>query len=239
MLQNLKFSRIRNSEFIQFIVDFIAILLKFNPKELGIEEQLNPVETELKKMEELQGANRGSDISKELGEIDTRRDNCIDGILGIAEAYLLHFNQEFREAASLIVNKINNYGTAIARQNYPTETASINGITAAFSSEPALQNALTKLHLTEWAAKLKEENDFFNQRFLDRVDETSKKSDLKTKELRKNITDNYNTLRNHLNSHSTLNATTFKPIMDQLNELIDKYNGMVNRRSGGKTQAEE
>lgn len=236
MLRNLRFSRLRNSEFIQFIADLIAILLKFNPKELGIEKQLTPINTGLEKINELQGISRGSDISKELEDIDTRRDNCIDGIIAVAEAYQHHYDPEFVEAATLLLNKINNYGDAIARQNYPTETASINGISGAFSSEPLLIKALTNLHLTDWAAKLKEENDYFNQRFLDRVDETSKKSDDKTIELRKTTTDNYHTLRIHLNSHATLHPATFKPIVDQLNELIDKYNGIIKRRSGGKNK---
>ncbi len=239
MLQTIKLMKLRVKEFIQFFADFTSILERNNPEALKIKEQLKPVVDELEKIKVIDGTDKGSDISEELKLIDERRDDDITGIRIVVEGYTYYYEEKTRKAAELLLNIIDNYGPSIARQNYPTETASINGIMEKFKSDDECKNALSLLNLNNWTVKLDEENTLFNQRYLDRVDEKAKQSEEKIKELRKSTTDYYYELRDHLNSHSTLNKGSYKPVMDKLNKLIEEYNGIVNRRKGGKSSEED
>lgn len=239
MLKSIILRKLRNSEFIQFFSNFFSILLKHRPAEIGIQEQLTPVVEDLEKIKTIHGNGKGSDISKELEDIDTRRDNCITGIQTVIEGYTYHYDDEMKEAAEILLSKINNYGPSIARQNYPTETSTLNSIAAAFTGEEKYMAALLKLTLTDWVVKMEEENVYFDQRYLDRVDESSKQSDDKIKELRKSTTENYYELRDHLNAHSTLKKEVYQTVMAELNGLIDEYNLLIKRRRSGKDEGEK
>ncbi len=239
MLQIIKLLRLRNSEFIQFFFDFIKIILRHKPEELGVKEQLNPVVEEFEKVKSLYGAGQGSRISKDLEDIDGDRDSCINGIHGVIDAYTNHYDDEVKAAANLLLDKIENYGPSIAKQNYQAETISLTGLTEAFSSEPTYIEALAKISLTEWVGQMKSKNDFFNDRYHDRVDEIAVQSNDKIKELRKTITTNYYTLRDHLNAHSTLKGEAFKIVMAKLNELITEYNLVIKKRQGSTNGEEE
>ena len=234
MLLSIYLMRLRNSKFIQFFANLISILLKYQPKELGIEEQLQAVVEEIEKIKPLHGSDKSSEISAELKDLDDFRDDCINGIEKVLDGYTNHYDPDIKKTAELLLSKIQNYGPTIARQNYPTETASLTSITDAFISEEKFITGLAKLTLTTWVGKLKEKNDFFNQRYLDRVDESAKKNDDKIKELRQSTTTNYYELRDHLNAHYTLKKEKFSPIMAELNVLIDEYNGIIKRRRGSK-----
>ncbi|MBN1253401.1 MAG: hypothetical protein JXR51_16445 [Bacteroidales bacterium] len=239
MLQTIKLYNLRNGEFLQFFIDAITISLKFNTEELGIKEQINSIISEIESFKSIYGQNRGSDISDELKDIDIRRDNCITGIRIVLEGYKHHYNTAFSEAATILLNKIDSFGSAIARQNYQIETSSINGIINSFNKEENLSNAILTLSLTDWINKMDEENKLFNRRYLDRIDEASKQSEDKVKELRKTTIEKYRIFSNHLTAHITLKGEeSYKPISDQLNELIDKYNLIISRRVNTKTEEE-
>jgi hypothetical protein len=233
MILSIYLQRLRNSEFIQFFTDLISIFKKQNPEELGIKAQLDPLEKDVESIKTVQGTLKGSDISDELKGIDNRRDDCITGIRTVIEGFTYHFEQNIREAAEALLTKIDSFGSSIARQNYPTETTSLKGIIDSFTKEEKLKSALSLVNLTSWAAQMEKENNLFNQRYLDRIDETSKQSEDKITALRKSTIEKYFTLREHVSSHATLNTNeNFKTIIDQLNALIDKYNGIIKRRGG-------
>jgi hypothetical protein len=233
MILSIYFKKLRNSEFIQFFTDLFSILAKFNTKEMLIQDQIEPIKPDLETVRTINATATGSDISDELDEIDNRRDKCINGIKTVVEGYTNHYDAKIREAAQLLLNKIETFGPGIAKQNYPTETTSLKGIVDAFKNEEKLKLALAFLGLTPWAEKMEEENNLFNTRYLARVDEVSKETNDKIIVLRKSINEKYYTLREHIKSHATLKTNDQYPaLIDQLNALIDKYNGIVKRRSG-------
>lgn len=239
MLQSLILLKLRNSEFIQFFADFIAIITRHNTEPLLVEEQLSPVAENLEKAKTLYRESKGNDISEELESIDDARDDCITGISGVAEGYSNHYVEATREAADLILNKIGIFGSSIARQNYPTQTATLDGIANIYNTDADVKNAATLLHLNAWFEKMESLNVFFNKRLLDRIDDKAKQSDDKLKELRNIITQHYYILRNHLNAHATLSKDIYEPVMSQLNELIEEYNGILKRRAGKNTEPNE
>ena len=233
MFLSINLQKLRNSEFIQFFVDLLSIFLKQKPEELGIKDQLDPISPDLESIKSIHGTMKGSEISDELKTIDNRRDNCIMGIRMVLEGYTFHYDPIINEAAQVLLNKIDTFGSKIAKQNYPTETTSLKGIYESFTKEEKLINALALLNLTAWVGQMDKDNTLFNTRYLDRVDETSKQSDDKIKVLRKSVTEKYSTLRSHMTSHATLKPTeNYKLVIDQTNTLIDQYNTIIKRRGG-------
>lgn len=79
--------------------------------------------------------------------------------------------RKIKEAAELLLAKIEIYGNSIADHNYPTETTSLNGITEAFTTEDVYINALETLHLTKWNEVMKQKNNIFKERYLDSIEE--------------------------------------------------------------------
>ncbi len=225
--------KLRNSEFIQFIADLLSIFQKQNTTELGIKEQIDPIIPDLESMKTIHGTMKGSDISDELKAIDDRRDDCIKGIHAVLEGFTYHFDTNIKEAAQTLLNTIDTFGASIAKQNYPTETTSLKGIIDIFNTQEKAKSAVALLNIGTWANQTEKENNLFNTRYLDRVDETAKLTDDKIKELRKSITEKYFTLRDHVTAHATLKQNeNYKLIIDQLNSLIEKYNGIVKKRVG-------
>jgi len=231
MILSIYFRRFRNSEFIQFFNDLFSIFLKQNTEELGIKEQLDPIVPELESIKSIHATLKGSNISDDIKVIDNRRDDCITGIRKVLEGYTFHFDQPVKDAAQSLLNTIDTFGTSIAKQNYPTETTSLKGIHDSFTKEEKLINALSLLNLTDWVGQMDKENNLFNTRYIDRIDETAKQTEDKIAELRKLVVEKYYTLRNHLTSHATLKPNeNYKLVIDQLNALIEKYNGIIKRR---------
>lgn len=230
MLLTIYLRKLRNSEFIQFVTDLFSIFNKHNTQAIGIKDQLDPIATDLESMKTVQ-ATMKSDANDTIKSIDDRRDDCITGIRTVIDGYTYHYDPNYSEAAQLLLEKIDSFGTSIARQNYPTETVSLNGIYDSFTKDEKLKKAVSLLNITSWADQMNADNTLFNQQFLNKVDEDSKQSNDKIVELRKSVMEKYATLRTHVNSHATLNTNeSYKVIVDQLNTLIETYNGIIKRR---------
>lgn len=231
MLQSIKLNHLRSGEFIQFYTDVISICDQANSEELGIKLQVDDLKKKVKTLNNGYGKERGSDITIELSEIDSRRDNCITGIRAVADAYSLHYNNDFAEAANHLITKIDSYGGRIAKQNYQAETTILNNLCDAFEQVKELKEALQKLHLSAWAKTLKQENQLFNQRFIDRINESAQQNEEKFKELRDQVNDAYRIFCNHISAHVTLKGIEgYAAIVDPLNSLIENYNLTIKRR---------
>ena len=238
MLQTIKLMKLRIKEFTQFFMDLITIIDRYGGEKLKVATQVKPVAENTKKLKEISDEERGSEISDELKQIDDNRDEDIIGIRTVVEGYTHHYDEKIKEAAELLLKSIDHFGPSIAKQNYPTETASLSGISKKFTTDKKCIEALSVIHLNDWFLKMDKENKFFNERYIDRTDENSKKLDEKAKELRKTVTEDYYTLRNHLNAYATIEEEAYSPVIKQINDLIVQYNDMVARRQGNKGDEE-
>ncbi|MBI9069498.1 MAG: hypothetical protein JEZ09_19535 [Salinivirgaceae bacterium] len=232
MIESINLRSLRSGEFTQFTNDVMAILAKADTETLGIKDQAADFNTAVEQLQAGFNKERGSDITAELTEIDARRDACISGIEKLSEAYTLHFEPVIAKAAQELLHKIESYGPRIAKQNYQTETTIINNLTQAVETDADLKDAVSKLYLSDWFDQLKKENNWFSQRFLDRIDEEAQQSDEKFKELRDTASEAYRTLCMHITAHVTLKGIAgYDAIINQLNSLIDAYNLTLKRRA--------
>jgi len=123
------------------------------------------------------------------------------------------------------------FGTGVARQNYPAETASINGIISDWETKPELVTALALLGIADWKDELKEANKVFDQKYLERVKEYGATSPDTLKAKREETTNVYYELRKYLDANSVLhNSPDYEKTIKELNALIGQYNTLLNAR---------
>lgn len=234
MITSIELRNLRNAEFVQFQKDFAAIITRNNPEALQIQAKAEALNAKNVELDTLFKKILANENTKVLVDLDTRRDNALNGIMYHATSYTYHFNSTLKTAGQRVLENINHYGSGIARLNYQAETATLNSIITDWETKPELTEAITTLNLTAWKTELKEANTAFSQTYLDRTQEygNANPENLKTKREETNTA--YYGLRDRINALHLLAETTPSPyatLINQLNALIDQYNSLLNGRA--------
>jgi len=239
MFLAIHYPKLRNNEFIQFIKLLNEILNSNDPEVLKVKDQCNDLAALLATLSALFKPNLGSAITKELQEIDARRDTAMTGIEMQIKSFTYYFDEDKREAANLLDSSLATYGSGISRLNYQAETSTIASIIQKWENETSLTAALTTLGLIAWVAELKAANNLFEERYIARLKDNANSPEEKTIELRKEIIQSYRTLLAHLQAHATLSTdNSYDAVIQQINQLIEQYNKLVAARGTNKEEEE-
>lgn len=239
MFLAIHYRKLRNNEFIQFIKLLNEILNSNDPEILKVKAQCDDLTALLATLSALFKPDLGSAITKELQEIDARRDTAMTGIEMQIKSFTYYFDAEKREAANLLDSSLTTYGSGISRMNYQAETSTIASIIQKWESDAALIAAVTTLGLTAWLAELKAANILFQERYIARLKDDADSPEEKTIELRKDIIQSYRTLLAHLQAHATLSTdNSYNAVVQQINQLIEQYNKLVAGRGTNKEEEE-
>lgn len=238
MLKSIKLSNLRNSEFIEFFKTFLQIVTKKDPELLlNIKPKFDTLSALLNKIDAIFKPDLGNKITQELEELDAARDNSLSGLELIIRGYCHHSNNEFKQSAQLLWDSIQNYGVGITRFNYQEETQVIDNFTSRWLNNTEFTNALTTLTLTSWVTETKSLNDSFRTRFVDRLEDEAQQSDVKTIDLRKQITTVFRETTDLIQAYATINAETiYTETLDYSNELIEKYSLLLKNRSANQEE---
>jgi len=237
MFETIKISHLRNSEFIQFVKTLVQIVNSNDSEVLKVKAQCDDLAALLTVLAGLYKPDLGSAITKELEEIDARRDNAIVGIEMQLKSFTYHFELAKREAAQLLINSLATYDPGISRLNYQAESTTIDSITSKWENEPELTAALATLGMHFWLAELKTANTLFNKRYIDRLKENAQAPEGKSKEVRVQVQDSYRLLITHLQAHATLSTdNTYEDVIKQINLLIEQFNKLVVGRKSTKEE---
>ena len=227
MFKSIQLLKLRNDEHVQFNNDLLRIYEENDPAALKIETQYNNLLAGTRKTEDAYLQTRASELTKKITAEDEIRDKLITGIEQGAVFYTYHFNLEYAEAGSLLLQQIKKYGTAVARMNYQAETAALNDFIDNAKNNDKLKAAITLLGLNQWIDKLEESNNRFNDLYIGRIKEKAEKPDLNLKELRKQTAEQYKELIKHTEANALINPSQlYDTLIKQVNNLIDKYNNI-------------
>ena len=225
MIKNVRKFLLRNSEFLQFMIDVLSICLKHKAKTTNIQTQVTALNTNVTNLASVFKIDQGSSLSKTLHNLDLRRDSCFIGTCQLIHSHLRSPLASMQMAASLLERNIDKYGHNIAELNYPAETTTINSILKDWENDSQLASATEQLNLAPWINELQTTNQEFNNIFMNRVEETSQKPSLKSIEARKATTAAYLTLVQHIDARALLAAdNSYQTLVGELNVLIEKYN---------------
>jgi len=240
MYTTLNYRRLKNRTFVQFFQHLLEIVKSGNPETLLVKEQYDELLPLVAVLFELTQADKGSEISEELVELDGKRDATWFGIDLQIQSFSHHFDPAKQEAAIALENSLTPFGTGIARLKYVEETNTLGGIINKWENTADLSAAIGLLGLTDWLNKLKDENTLFDNKFQARVNERADTPDVKSIELRKQIITANRELLAHLQAHTTLSTDgAYDTINNRINQLIDEYNKMIPKKEDEETPAEE
>jgi Family of unknown function (DUF6261) len=226
----------RNSEFIRYMKNVIAICGNNNPRTLKIEDQVNGLQAATTPLDDLFMIERGNLLTPELQALDARRDDAITGLRAAANAFAYHFDPVFKNAATVLAAAIDKYGTGLAKLNYVAETEVLESFVGDTSSDATLAAALSTLQLNSWVTELNEANQRFNTTYLSRTNSYASKPDGSLTELRVVTAKAYGDLVAHITAHFTLTPSdSYTKLIGELNSLSEQYNKMVVNRSSGDT----
>jgi hypothetical protein len=233
MLLSIDLAKLRNAEYIQFVKDWLKILLLNNPATLNVQLQFNALQTMLTVLENIFITEQGSAITEDVNAIDLRRDRAVTGIITMVKAFTYHFDAATVKHAETIDRLLNKYGNNIARQTYQAETAIIDNLIVDLNNKPEAVAAIVALNLGNWKKELEQANTAFNAAYLQRTQQigATTKDKLVAKRLETNEV--YYKLRNFIDSYFTINegADPYGKATNELNALIDQYNNTLAGRS--------
>jgi len=230
MINSIDIRNLRNANYLQFQKDFLAIISRNDPSALKVESKYDDLTAKTEELESLFKKALANPISKELLELDGRRDDAVNGIYYTALANSYHYDTATKQAADALLANINLYGSGIARLNYQAETATINNMITDWENKPELVDAINILKLKAWKDELSTVSTEFGSRYLDRTQDYGNATP-ETLKLKREETDAvYYALRDRINALHLLIETPPSPystVINQLNALIQQYNLLV------------
>ncbi len=176
--------------------------------------------TALTDFDEALKQSRASVVTREITQLDEKRDKAYRGLAAQVRNSLTHFEEAKTEAAYKINLVLKNYGD-------PTDLPYIeeNGVLENLIQDlekPEITTCLETIGAKEWVSYLKEINSKFILSFSERNTEQSVKITGITKETRKAMDAAYATYVNRLNALvEVFEDANFTPVIEKVNKLVE------------------
>jgi hypothetical protein len=175
-------------------------------------------------LEDLFKTPTGSPITAEMEELDFRRDEAVTGLSTVITGNIHHYLPEMKAAATALQNNLNLYGNGIQKENYQSETAIINNLINDWTTKPELQNAVDVLGIFDWSMQLKEINDLFDEKFMDRAQAYAAAPIETQRGKRLEVMNTYYDLRKHLDALALITPSAlYDTLISEANQVIDLY----------------
>jgi hypothetical protein len=230
MIKTANFKFYRTNESVEFFTTLAKICVQSQPEQLNIKSQSDDINYHANKLNDNFKNQRGSSITAELMDIDSRRDNGFTCLSTITEGYEYHHDPQKQEAAKSIEAIIDKYGSNITRLNYQAQSGTVRNLVEELQINAG--DKLGTLGIADVVAELDEINQLFIQRFEDRMKEYALDDTVALGELIKEAIISFRQLTSHIVAHATLNPSeSYSNLIKQINELIDTYNNSVKQRS--------
>lgn len=234
MIDSIYLNNLRNNDYSQFLNNTVAILGRYNPATLMLQDEYTALQTGATALQEMLNGISGNVLTQELERLDGLRDDAINGMIFLITGSTYSTDAPVKAAALLLQTHLAAFGPAIARESYQNETNKLQNLLRDWNTKPELTAAVTTLSLGRWKTELEAANNAFDAKYVDRsVDKGLANLD-KVKAKRAEINQVYYELRDALNARYTINKKTqpepFLTAINALNGLIKDYNDLLARR---------
>lgn len=238
MIKAALFKNYRIPEFIQFITNILIIVKQHDPAKLKIEPLFTALTQNHEKLLEAYKQHTTSEITPQLAQLDAQRDRAIVSLRKVCEGYMDHPDEKLKAAGQKVVECIDKYGSKLYSLNYGAETAILKNLVRDLQTNPEYIIALKDVHMETLVQQMHETNLEFEKLFIQRLGEFSQYETKTTRELTQLTTEAYRTLVQHVDAHALLAPSEkYTSLIDHMNENIDHYNQVVERRkSSGETE---
>jgi len=230
-------SRLRNDEHFQFHDAFCKIVTAAGAQNLKIEALFAAYIPLYEKEDE--GIKRVSKsfLTAKIHDADKARDDTYSGMVEINNGSLKHYSEPVREAAGRLKILFDTYGN-VSIKPLNEQTSAIHNILQELKGE-YLQAAQT-VGLQGWTAELETRNAAFDALMLERFDEAASKTDVVVRTARAELDAVYHKIVERINALVVIEGEEqYRQFIKTLNQVIAKYNAVVNARLGRKHHKHE
>lgn len=229
-IMNAKSEKLRNEEHFQFQTEFKDLVDLFTPATLDIEAAYAAYQPLYGNEAEALNVIRKSAVTSDIALADHQRDTTYRGLCDTVKGACKHFLPAKQEAAGRVQVVIDHFGN-INTKPYDEQTAAINTFINSINTECAADVAT--LGLEEWIAELQANNNSFEALMDERYSNEAGKTQLKMKEVRKEVDMAYNTITDRIDALGIVNGTeTYAPFVKELNKRVEKFNNTLAQREG-------
>lgn len=226
----LKSEKLRNNQHFQFHTEFNELLVRFVPQTLGVEEAYAVYQPLLNNEAQAVDVIQKSPLTVDVADADHSRDQINSGFCETVSGACKHFDPLKKEAAKHILVVLDHFGN-IGEKPYEEQSAATSNLIRDLETNYA--DDLATLELQGWLAALKSSNNRFIELSKERYTSNAGKTQLKMKEVRKNIEVAYRNITDRIDALALINGSeTYAPFIKELNKRIQKYNNKLAQRKG-------
>jgi Family of unknown function (DUF6261) len=227
MITTANLEKYRNGDFIQFVNNVLQIVPEPVAAQLLVASQRATLNTLSTQFNDAFQPLIGNELTPEIANLDVKRDDCVTGIKLFLEAHLVHYQENKRNSAFILLDVMQSYGDRIHKLRYQLETATIDALIHNWESNHPTH--LQTLNLIDWKNQLKQYNQDFNNLYINRTLQLAEVENGVMVALRTDATTAYRTLKSHIEAHALINPSdTYNQVMAQMSTLVEQYNTAVN-----------
>ncbi|CAM1357843.1 DUF6261 family protein [Tenacibaculum xiamenense] len=236
----------RKGDLAQYFFNVLDIVTEERATTLQITDQRNALATIMTSFKMNWQQIKGSELTPQIAELDAQRDASYVGLKQTVDAWASnHFNENLKNAAFVISDKLATYGTKIQSLRYQEQTATLDAIINDLETD--LIAEITSLELTQWVSHLKSLNNAFNEKYVLRAQDLSTEQEGLVAEIRMKAIEEFRVLKDIFVARGTIanvdnqsNAALFTTVLNEWNTLTDQYNTAVLRNySSSSTETPE
>lgn len=236
-IEKLNFHALRNEQHYQLHTEFKELVEQETPKKLKIEKEFAEYLPIYKKEDDTLKVIRKSAITESVTDADTQRDISFRGLADAVKVATQHFKPEIADAAKRVKIIFDTYGN-VTRKPYDEESAAITNILQELQGKYA--EDMTLMNLTEWVAKLEQDNNHFLSLVKDRYDDLNLDIISHMPQVRKEIDEKLRTITTRIDALIIVEGEeVFKPFVESYNQRIKHYKNVLLQREGMNKKEEK
>ena len=222
MIENTSLTRVRMLNFYQIMDNVITYLNQEDLETLKLKDPVKVFTDKFNDFDKLIQPMRSSGLSKDLYELDDRRDRAMGRLSTHLRLFSDYPEADKAKAAKELLQIYRKYGSLPQNKPNREETALIKNLLQDF--EPAdIKAKLALIGADKWVSVLKEANDAFSAMYGRQVKHESSLDPGAVKEKRAVVYDEFKKLTNVINALATLGGeTAYKSIIDMINTEMKK-----------------
>lgn len=217
----------RNASHYQFQIDFNTTVIKYTPLALGIVDAYEVYLPLLQNESVALVAITKSATTEQIEAADKERDFTFRGFFDTVKSKSNHFNADVRDAAKRVMVLLNAYGN-LTRKPKDEESGLITSMIADLRLQ--MPGDLTTLEVVDWMAELERNNNVFIGLQATRNSEEANRTELRMKEVRKEIDTAYKHIIERINALIVVNGEAgYSDFVKELNARINRANDAISQ----------
>ena len=222
MIENTSLTRVRMLNFYQIMDNVITYLNQEDLETLKLKDPVKAFTDKFNDFDKLIQPMRSSGLSKDLYELDDRRDRAMGRLSTHLRLFSDYPEADKAKAAKELLQIYRKYGSLPQNKPNREETALIKNLLQ--DLDPAdIKAKLTLIGADKWVGVLKEANEAFSAMYGRQVKHESSLDPGAVKEKRAAVYDEFKKLTNVINALATLGGeAAYKSIIDMINTEMKK-----------------